>query len=420
MKGDGWYSFPPPKPGDEAARAVHFLSVLYTSYMQTAARDFDVILRPISECGRATTYAFQSLGRGRGINAPFNALRFALQRLGVYGLGRSEKFIPQQYKTVRHEDRYQILAGLLDTDGSLAKGGYDYMSKSRLLAEDVSFVARSPGPAAYVKEISESSVYKGEAKVGTNWRVSISGDCSPVPCRVARKAARPRLQKKDVLRAGFTVHPVGVANCAGFEIDGDGRFLLGEFTVTHNSVIGSHLADRWNGIVAGLTHSRFLDSQWRGYGSDIQASTIHEVLSDKPPWTEYGEGDLLVVDEAHHYFVGLTPSDGNTWGRAMMAFPGLRVGLTAPPAHTPFREEPDECWDALLLGPEKDALIGAGHLVPLERVQADFRSDAPRPRPAITPAALKASAAPHLPKPPTPRWMTSRTSATTALSSSTP
>ena len=25
-----WYSFPPPKPGDRAARAVHFLSVLYT------------------------------------------------------------------------------------------------------------------------------------------------------------------------------------------------------------------------------------------------------------------------------------------------------------------------------------------------------------------------------------------------------
>ena len=29
MKGDGWYSFPPPKPGDRAARGVHFLSVLY-------------------------------------------------------------------------------------------------------------------------------------------------------------------------------------------------------------------------------------------------------------------------------------------------------------------------------------------------------------------------------------------------------
>ena len=29
MKGHGWYSFPPPKPGDRAARVVHFPSVFY-------------------------------------------------------------------------------------------------------------------------------------------------------------------------------------------------------------------------------------------------------------------------------------------------------------------------------------------------------------------------------------------------------
>ena len=29
MKDDGWYSFPPPEPGNRAARAVHFLSALY-------------------------------------------------------------------------------------------------------------------------------------------------------------------------------------------------------------------------------------------------------------------------------------------------------------------------------------------------------------------------------------------------------
>ena len=35
MKGDGWYGFPPPKPGGGAARAVHFLSVLYTHHQVT-------------------------------------------------------------------------------------------------------------------------------------------------------------------------------------------------------------------------------------------------------------------------------------------------------------------------------------------------------------------------------------------------
>ncbi len=37
MKGDGWYSFPPPKPGKGAARAFHFLSALYSQSTQTAS-----------------------------------------------------------------------------------------------------------------------------------------------------------------------------------------------------------------------------------------------------------------------------------------------------------------------------------------------------------------------------------------------
>ena len=38
MKGDGWYGFPPPKPGDRAARAVHFLSVLYNAAVAALRR----------------------------------------------------------------------------------------------------------------------------------------------------------------------------------------------------------------------------------------------------------------------------------------------------------------------------------------------------------------------------------------------
>ena len=41
MKGDGWYSFPPPKPGDRAARGVHFLSVLYILGWSTALKMAD-------------------------------------------------------------------------------------------------------------------------------------------------------------------------------------------------------------------------------------------------------------------------------------------------------------------------------------------------------------------------------------------
>jgi superfamily II DNA or RNA helicase len=47
------------------------------------------------------------------------------------------------------------------------------------------------------------------------------------------------------LRKGFRVEVLGPEPYYGFTLDGDGRYLLGDFTVTHNSgktVLFSHLA----------------------------------------------------------------------------------------------------------------------------------------------------------------------------------
>jgi superfamily II DNA or RNA helicase len=120
------------------------------------------------------------------------------------------------------------LAGLLDTDGHLHHNGFEYISKSEHLAEGVAFIARSLGLAAY----QSSKIIHGV----TYYRVYISGDCSVVPTRIPRKQANIRAQKKDVLRTGFTCHPTGtIEPFYGFTLDRDGRYLLDDFTVTHNS-----------------------------------------------------------------------------------------------------------------------------------------------------------------------------------------
>jgi len=56
-----------------------------------------------------------------------------------------------------------------------------------------------------------------------------------IPCRIPRKKATPRLQKKDPLCTGFSIKSLGEEAYYGFELDGDGRYLLDDFTVTHNS-----------------------------------------------------------------------------------------------------------------------------------------------------------------------------------------
>lgn len=161
-----------------------------------------------------------------------------LKHLDALGLrvDASAKFIPDVYKFGLPLDRCEVLAGLIDTDGHMRDGGFELTSKSKQLADDVAFVARSLGLAAYVRAKSVRYTYRGRTEARTFWRVSISGDCSIIPCRVFRKRAPVRVQRKDVLRTGFTVVPTGtVEDYYGFALDGDQRYLLGDFTVTHNT-----------------------------------------------------------------------------------------------------------------------------------------------------------------------------------------
>lgn len=175
------------------------------------------------------TYKFRNVKSSRSMS---NGFANELNALGLRGTTAGFKFVPDNYKCGSLETRKQILSGLLDTDGSLSHNGFDYISKSERLANDVAYLARSLGLAAYVKECQKSCQ---NDFTGTYYRVSISGDCDIIPNRVARKQAKPREQKKRVTVTGFSVEKVANDNFYGFSLDGNQRYLMGDFTVTHNS-----------------------------------------------------------------------------------------------------------------------------------------------------------------------------------------
>jgi superfamily II DNA or RNA helicase len=125
------------------------------------------------------------------------------------------------------------LAGVIDTDGHYAVSGYNLIFKSERLLDDIIFVARSLGFAAYKQSTRKEFVNNGVW--GTYWRCSINGPVHEIPCRVPRKKAVPRTQKKNPLRTGIRVEPIGYGDYFGFTIDGDHLFMLGDFTVTHNT-----------------------------------------------------------------------------------------------------------------------------------------------------------------------------------------
>lgn len=192
--------------------------------IKSIADKYDCKIRT-APAGQAMTYYFTSGNKGTR-----NKLKTVISKIGLYGHNSGSKFIPNAYKTGTHETRLQVLAGLMDTDGSLRCGVYDFISKSERLAEDTAYIARSVGLAAYVRTCEKSC---GEF-TGQYYRVSISGNCSIIPCRVKRKICNKRKQKKNVLLTGFTVEKLGIGEYVGFTVDGDNRYLLSDFTVTHN------------------------------------------------------------------------------------------------------------------------------------------------------------------------------------------
>ncbi len=179
--------------------------------------------------GKATTYLIRFGNQGKRTEAP---LRATLRRLGLLECRSGSKFVPHEYLTASRHDRLELLAGLIDADGYVANNTYDYVTKSGRLADDMAFLCRSLGLAAHVAKCRKG--IRATGFTGDYWRLSISGDTSAVHCRIPRRKCAPRAQKKSVLRSGFTVEPVGDREYFGFTVDGDNRYLLPDFTITHN------------------------------------------------------------------------------------------------------------------------------------------------------------------------------------------
>jgi predicted phage terminase large subunit-like protein len=81
------------------------------------------------------------------------------------------KFVPKEYLLASEQQRRDLLAGLLDSDGHLAihNSYVEFCSMSKQLAEDVLYLARSLGEKATIAE-AESSCYG--RTYGTKYRVT--------------------------------------------------------------------------------------------------------------------------------------------------------------------------------------------------------------------------------------------------------
>src|SRR5699024_8516780 len=197
-------------------------------YLEKWSEGNQLILNEKSKSGNSITRSF-TVEKGNHWNK--NPFRNSIKNF----VKNDEKRIPENYLINSREKRLQLLAGLIDSDGHHIDNCYEIVTKYKGLSDDILYLARSLGFGTTHKEVE-----KGIKKTGFKskyQKIVIYGHTDEIPCKVKRKQASPRRQKKNVLRTGFKVEYVGVDNYYGFEISGDHLYLLKDFTVTHNTLM---------------------------------------------------------------------------------------------------------------------------------------------------------------------------------------
>jgi len=147
-----------------------------------------------------------------------------------------DKYIPDSYLRGSRAQRLRLLAGLLDTDGYRAsKSSVEFCTKFTTLRDSMRELLLSLG---YMCTVTPKVV-----NGATYWRIYIANVGPEVPFIIPRKAGTCVTQKRyRGNRSRFLVTAKGVGQYAGFTLSGDGRFLLEDFTVTHNTTLGISLS----------------------------------------------------------------------------------------------------------------------------------------------------------------------------------
>lgn len=199
------------------------------------------------------------------------------------------KRILHEYKIASKEDRLKLLAGIIDTDGYKLsnRNSIEITTKYQDLAEDYAFVARSLGFRVCIS--SRNFTFKD--KPYCKYVVRIAGDLKSIPCKLQRKVSTRDFKDGDPLKTSFKLENIGLGDYYGFTIDGDHLFVLGDFTVTHNTTCARIFAKEING---GVDSYFEMDAASNSSVEDVKVIRAEARLASID-----AEYKIFIIDECH-------------------------------------------------------------------------------------------------------------------------
>lgn len=149
----------------------------------------------------------------------------------------NNKHIPECYLLNDKETRFKLFAGLIDSDGNNCKNknNIEFSNKNETLIDNTMELGRSLGFFVKKREIYVKGV--------RYFKLSIIGDFEKIPCLHKRKIDKSNMKFNRIspLLQYFTIKSLGIGQYYGFELDRNHKFVLGDFTISHNTTLCKYL-----------------------------------------------------------------------------------------------------------------------------------------------------------------------------------
>lgn len=193
-----------------------------------------------------------------------------LRDLELMGCKAETKFIPEIYLKASTEQRWELLRGLMDTDGYVdSYSSMEYSTSSYRLAKDFQYLVRSLGGVAKITSKIPYYTYKGVRKAGqVSYWIHMRLKQPSLAFHLSRKKERCNDEGQytgETLR--LKVKHVNLSDrveCQCISIEHpDHLYITDDFIVTHNTFMGTALAEMLAGeLIVIIVPKETLELVW--------------------------------------------------------------------------------------------------------------------------------------------------------------
>lgn len=204
------------------------------------------------------------------------------------------KFIPDQYKYGSIEQRYELIRGLMDTDGYISKdGSMSFVNTSKQLVDDFVEVLRSLGILCSVSKRApgKGGTHNGRAIFGTKFSYVVYIKGNPDIFHLSRKRNRIKKNRKFSNKVAITnIEYLGEQEkqrCI-FVSNENHLYLTRDYIPTHNSFKGASMLVRNYMLIPGSKNFAVASEQkfLVGDGLLTKAWQIMDFLDKHTEWAK--------------------------------------------------------------------------------------------------------------------------------------